>query len=583
MPGSTSSIDMRKLSYGPHDDQFGHLHALPSESDRPILIVIHGGYWKDNHTLESYATNALVEKFASSGAAIWNLEYRRMNAEGDNANAPWPTVFLDVAAGMDHLRTIAKSERLDLDNILVLGHSAGGHLAAWTAGRASISETSDLYCEDPVLPAQVISIAGIFDLLQLDGLAQPQQVGRLMGGTPDEFPERYAACNPSQLGVNHIPITVMHGSCDEDVPASQSIDFARGSGAPDVTLIELEGADHFGMLPLDGQEPLEWLALVDYIAGRLELLGAHRPIDPELLPVTEIRPAEMGPVSRDNIEAARQLSKEARAASEDPAPHIVGARHSVSHDDGSIDVYVFQPDGPSNRHALLWFHGGGYVMGTGDDLVGKRLAAVAGCTVVSVDYRLAPEFSFPAAVSDGVAAIGWLRENATTMGIDACKIAIGGASAGAGLAAGVTLQCRDAGFPAPVFQLLMYPMLDNLHDSVSGRVEIYPIWNRATSLNAWEMYLDGAPGSAASQYGAPIRATDLSNLPPTYLCVGDVDLFRDENILFMQKLIADGSPGEFEVFSGVYHAAEQQYPDAGVSQKMVHQIIKKLRSGFESG
>jgi acetyl esterase len=291
----------------------------------------------------------------------------------------------------------------------------------------------------------------------------------------------------------------------------------------------------------------------------------------------------MGSISRDNIEAARQLSKEARAASVDPAPHIVGARHSINRDDGSIDVYVFQPDGPSKRHALLWFHGGGYVMGTGDDFIGKRLASDIGCTVVSVDYRLAPEFPFPAAINDGVSAVHWLQENAATIGVDASKIAIGGASAGAGLAAGVTLQCRDSGFPMPVFQLLMYPMLDNLHDTDSGRVEDYPIWNRATSINAWEMYLDGEPREAASPYAAPSRATDLSNLPPTYLCVGDVDLFCDENITFMQKLIADGSAGEFEVFSGVYHAAEQQYPDARVSQKMVRQIVKKLRSGFESG
>lgn len=306
----------------------------------------------------------------------------------------------------------------------------------------------------------------------------------------------------------------------------------------------------------------------------------HNPIDPELLPVNEVRPRSMGPLSSDNIIEARRLSDEARAALPDPAPDIESVKQVVETADGGTDVYVYQPEGPHRNRALLWFHGGGYVMGSGDDALGKLLAADIGCTVVSVGYRLAPEHPHPAGVEDGLAAFRWLRENAASLGIDENRIAIGGASAGGGLAAGVTLMIRDSCKPMPAFQLLMYPMLDNLHDTESGRVEDYPIWSRETSLNAWAMYLDGRPGIDASPYACPSRATELSGLPATYLCVGDVDLFRDENIAFMQKLIADGSQGEFEVYPGVYHAAEFQYPDAVVSRRMYSDMLEKLRQGL---
>jgi len=303
-------------------------------------------------------------------------------------------------------------------------------------------------------------------------------------------------------------------------------------------------------------------------------------IDPELLPINEVRPKTMGPLDAGNIKEARRLSKQALAALPDPAPDIVSVKHLVETTDGSTDVYVYQPGGPNRSRALLWFHGGGYVMGSGDDPLGKLLAADVGCTVVSVDYRLAPEHPYPAATEDGIAALKWLRKNAFGLGVDENKIAIGGASAGGGLAAGVTLLNRDSREPAPVFQLLMYPMLDNLHDTKSGRIADYPIWNRETSLNAWEMYLGGLPGDNASPYASPSRANDLSGLPQTYLCVGDVDLFRDENIAFMQRLIAGGSPGEFEVYPGVYHGAEFQYPDANISRRMYSDMIEKLRQGL---
>ncbi len=312
----------------------------------------------------------------------------------------------------------------------------------------------------------------------------------------------------------------------------------------------------------------------------LEHTGVHRLIDAELLPVIESRPPNMGPVCRDNLVEVRRLSDEARELQCGTAPEFAAESHVIESEEGEVVVRVFRPESSSRRNALLWFHGGGYIMGSSDDLLGKQFAANVGCTVFSVEYRLAPEHPHPAAVNDGIAALKWLRNEAESLGVSGDKIAIAGASAGAGLAAGVTLLNRDSNGPMPVFQLLLYPMLDNLHDTVSGRVEEYPIWNRQTSLNAWNMYLNGSPGTHASPYAAPGRAMDLSCLPPTFLGVGDVDLFRDENIAFVQKLIADGSIGELKIYPGVYHAAEWQYPDAGISQRMIADTFAALRAGF---
>lgn len=311
-----------------------------------------------------------------------------------------------------------------------------------------------------------------------------------------------------------------------------------------------------------------------------ERAGVHRHIDPELLPVIQNRPPNMGPVCLDNLEEVRRLSDEARELQCDAVPEFVAESHVIESEDGEVVVRVFRPKALSGPNALLWFHGGGYIMGSSDDLLGRQFAVNVDCTVFSVEYRLAPEHSHPAAVNDGIAALRWLRNEAESLGVGDDKIAIAGASAGAGLAAGVTLLNRDSNGPMPVFQLLLYPMLDNLHDTVSGKVEEYPIWSRQTSLNAWTMYLGGSPGTDASPYAAPGRATDLSGLPPTFLGVGDVDLFRDENIAFVQKLIADGSVGELKIYPGVYHAAEWQYPDAAISQRMIADTFAALRAGF---
>ncbi len=295
-------------------------------------------------------------------------------------------------------------------------------------------------------------------------------------------------------------------------------------------------------------------------------------IDSELLPVLEIFPAL--DVTRDNILRIRKIMAE---LSQPPKPAGVEEdKRTISTNDGDLDIYVYRKNDRADQPALIWIHGGGYVMGNADEYRASHIADHCNCTVFSVDYRVAPEYPFPAGPEDCYAALSWLMSGNSGYSVDLDRVAIGGASAGGGMAAGVALMNRDReNFPLRL-QLLLYPMIDNLHATPSGQYENHPIWKQEASFNAWEMYLDGVPGEGASPYAAATRVTDLSGLPPAYLCVGTEDLFRDENIDYARRLIEANVPTEMSVFPGVYHAAESFTPDAMVSKRMTGNFLAAL-------
>ena len=239
--------------------------------------------------------------------------------------------------------------------------------------------------------------------------------------------------------------------------------------------------------------------------------------------------------------------------------------------DGEIPVVIYQPPTPAPRGALLWIHGGGYIIGSGrNDPHGIGFSEHVGCTVVSVDYRLAPEHTYRAAVSDCVGALNWIFENTDELGVDPRRIAIGGASAGGGLTAGVALHNRDHAGRDVACQLLIYPMIDDRHDTPSGREITHPtVWNRELSFKAWRMYLGAEYGTDdVTPYAAAARAKDLRGLPPAFVTVGTLDLFRDEDIAYAQRLMAAGVSTDLQVYAGMYHGAEMSVPDAAISRRM---------------
>lgn len=263
----------KTIHYGSDSQQYGKLIKPITEKERAVVIVIHGGYWKDNHSVDSYPTIAIVDYLKSLDVAIWNLEYRRMDFLGENAKAPWPAVHLDIANGIDFLTEMAVEEGLDLSCVFIIGHSAGGCLAAWAGCRAQIPSTSILFKPSALKITSVLSIAGILNLSNCGDVDQPEQVLRLMGGSYQQFPERYQACDPNLLHSACVDLCIMHGNEDKCVEVSQAISYYTRA-ASNVEKITLPRADHFSMLPHEGQWHQEdWLRLKNVINKKIIALG----------------------------------------------------------------------------------------------------------------------------------------------------------------------------------------------------------------------------------------------------------------------------------------------------------------------
>ncbi|WMS96167.1 alpha/beta hydrolase (plasmid) [Pseudoalteromonas sp. HL-AS2] len=260
---------MNIYKYGVDSQQYGQLIRPQNDAYLPVVIVIHGGYWKDNHSLDTYPTKQIVEYLADKSVAVWNLEYRRMNSMGPNITAPWPTIFSDVAQGIDFLTTLATEHKLDLSNVLIIGHSAGGHLATWAASRGMIDKNSALYKAEYLAIKTVIAIAGVVDLRRRSDLGQPQQVVKLLGGELADGYSRIKNCNPAQLIDNSVKYIIMHGDKDKEVNIKQAISFVRSSNKANVVFHVLAGVDHFTMFPSFNKNLHSWQLLQHIISENL--------------------------------------------------------------------------------------------------------------------------------------------------------------------------------------------------------------------------------------------------------------------------------------------------------------------------
>ncbi|KAE8442582.1 hypothetical protein EG329_003069 [Mollisiaceae sp. DMI_Dod_QoI] len=223
-----------------------------------------------------------------------------------------------------------------------------------------------------------------------------------------------------------------------------------------------------------------------------------------------------------------------------------------------------------NNPGIYLIHGGGMVLGNRLFLIGGMLTTIKalGAVLVSVEYRLAPEYPAPAAVEDCYAGLQWMLENAPKLGLDVSRIIVAGGSAGGGLAAGVALLNRDRKGPPLFAQLLMYPMLDDRCTSISVRqYENDGMWTGKTNRAAWDHYLPGVRGTdKVSIYDAPSRAEDLSNLPQAFIEVGASEPFRDEAVAYATKLWECGIQAELHAWPGAWHGYNVYAPGSQIAQ-----------------
>jgi len=272
---------------------------------------------------------------------------------------------------------------------------------------------------------------------------------------------------------------------------------------------------------------------------------------------------------------ALRESAAARRAGMQPVPVPSGVTtedRAVPGPDGAPEIMVrlYRPASlPSPAPALLWVHGGGMVMGSVEmnDAYCGRLAERLSAIIASVEYRLAPEHPYPAPLDDCYAGLSWLSESVGELGVDPTRIAIGGASSGAGVAAGLALLARDRGEIDVCFQFLVYPMLDDRNSSRSSHaINDGRVWNRETNEIGWNAYLAGEAGrEGVDAYAAPARAVDLGGLPPAYICVGTMDMFVDEDIAYAQAMLAADVPVELHVYPGAFHGSPNSIPGAALS------------------
>ncbi|WP_106815297.1 alpha/beta hydrolase [Microbacterium timonense] len=246
------------------------------------------------------------------------------------------------------------------------------------------------------------------------------------------------------------------------------------------------------------------------------------------------------------------------------------SRHvTTGPDDNGVPLIVLRPREVSSPPVIYHVHGGGMVVGTATDVLPALapLAARVGAAIVAVEYRLAPENRYPAAVEDVYAGLEWVAQSAADLGMDPARIIIDGVSAGGGLAAATALLARDRRGPRLIGQMLVCPMLDDRNDSASGyQMAGSGAWDRTANATGWAAYLGDLPREDVPIYASPGRATDLSGLPPTFIDVGSAETFRDEDVAYATRIWAAGGDAELHVWPGGVHGFDALAPDAPLSE-----------------
>lgn len=305
------------------------------------------------------------------------------------------------------------------------------------------------------------------------------------------------------------------------------------------------------------------------------IADASASIDPEvvagMLADGRFALGERGPLPTFDLLATMRETPPKVPYDPTPPPGVLREERRIPGPAGAPDVLVriYRRAEPTAHDVpgIVWIHGGGYVLGSYDldQPFLDALVAATRCVAVSVEYRLAPETPFPGPVDDCFAALELLRDAAGELGVDAARLAVGGASAGAGLAAACALRARDEGL-ALVHQHLIYPMIDDRQATPSSRWDLLAVWSREMNAFAWQCYLGDLYGTDdVPAYAAPARAQDLARLAPAYVHVGGLDGFLHEDVDYAARLLAAGVPVELHVLPLVPHGFDQVAPEAAVT------------------
>ena len=304
------------------------------------------------------------------------------------------------------------------------------------------------------------------------------------------------------------------------------------------------------------------------------------PLDPQArMLMDQVAASGIRPFEEASVAEARQTIMMLATAAGEPEPVAKVENHIVPGPAGDIPLRLYTPEGRGSLPVLVFFHGGGWVIGNLEthDAVCRLLTNRARCLVASVDYRLAPEHPFPAAAEDAYAATRWVARSAATIGGDPARVAVGGDSAGGNLAAVVSLMARDRGGPSLVHQLLVYPATDAPGETGSYRDNAEGYFLTAAAMRWFWNHYTGAAANALDPYACPLRATSLRGLPPALVITAEFDPLRDEGEsygLLLRKAGVDarvkrydGQVHNFFVMPGAFDTGRRAVSDAGAALK----------------
>ena len=305
------------------------------------------------------------------------------------------------------------------------------------------------------------------------------------------------------------------------------------------------------------------------------------PLDPQVKAlIASMAALNLPPIETTSPAEAREMFYK-RTAALGPGPEVASVTdHTVPVTDGTIAVRVYSPSSSTALPVLVFYHGGGWVIGDlyTHDAICRTVANAAGCVVASVDYRLAPEFRYPVAAEDSYAALAWIAAHAPDIGADARRIAVGGDSAGGNLAAVVALMAKARGGPRIALQVLIYPVTDHGFDTASylENADGY-LLTREGMRWFWNHYLGDADGR--QPYASPLRG-DLAGLPPALVITAEYDPLRDEGEALASKLTAAGVPVTLTRYPGQVHGFFRLTPVLDGARAAVDEVAGALRKVF---
>jgi acetyl esterase/lipase len=306
--------------------------------------------------------------------------------------------------------------------------------------------------------------------------------------------------------------------------------------------------------------------------------------DPEVADVL----AQMGGTDafqppRNDVEGRRAFWEPILAASSEAQPFPEDVRtsdHYATAEDGAqIQMRWYTKDGAAPGSAVVYFHGGGYFFGHIDHFDGTvaRYVSASGVPALSVEFRRAPEHPFPTPTEDGYTALSWLHHHAAELGVDPSRIAVMGDSGGGGMAAAVSILARERGGPRISRQILIMPMLDDRTGAPDAHVAPF-VYNYGDLVAGWRAFLgDAVAGPDVPPAAAPARLEDATGLPPAYIEVGQLDLFRDENTAYATKLSRAGVPVEFHLHPGVPHEFDSIAFTSDVARRAIADRVRVLK------